>query len=155
MVGDRFDEQNRRHDDEHDQAWGRADGMTEWTTIGTKPAPVALSASTELPLTSSIVSMNARVRNPNEKKNNAKYPVRSLCPKENRRIIAHAATSILRNSVATPRASRANMPLAIVVREPNSANTNAKTDATVAAATDMSTVSGNLSRMSGSFSSAA
>lgn len=126
--------------------------MTDWKMIGKNWAPVARNASTELLLTSSIVSINARVKKPKEAENKAKNPVMELCPKEKSRINAHAATGILRETVAIPLLIALNNPFTFVVFEPHIAKKVAKIAADVVEATDIKTVSCNLLKISGSFS---
>src|SRR5665648_620223 len=95
-----------------------------------------------------MVSIKARVRNPKEQKNSAKYPVRGLCPNANINTMAQATNGIFRKREAIPRLATLNSPLILVVLDPAKDKNKANTAATVVAAIDMSTVSCNFGNIS-------
>ena len=122
---------------------GMEDGMTPWNTICNVVAPVAYSASTQDALTSSIVSMNARVNIPKVAKNKAKKPVRIFCPKEKRRRIAHTTSGTFLKNAANTLTAFPIHGLALVVLVPSRLRKKAHTAEQTVTATDKSVISTN------------
>ena len=102
---------------------------------------MACRASTHDALTSSIVSINARVNIPKVAKNKAKNPVRIFCPKEKSRSIAQTTSgTLLKNDAKT----LADLPIigwSFVVFVPSRLKKNAHNAAHTVTATDRSAVS--------------
>jgi hypothetical protein len=96
-----------------------------------------------------MVSINARVRNPKVAKKRARNPVKALCPKAMRKIIAQAAIGIFRFTEAMSRERAAKKPFGLVVTDPMSAKGKATTAAVTEAMMDMEMVSMSLSKIRG------